>query len=243
MAITYSEFKTKYYKPKVSGRENVITYFDEFEYRLKKQCEYIFMNNPGETFGKITAAFFSYYYGDGQKLSEYLKKLVFPEEDKEMIQKICIDCEKTKTSYIVPFMNIVHNISDYFMLYLTGNEYKFYILYEYQLMKHYGFPKDIYSKNLKFKFYANDYDSEILSNIRSYSEVYFDETDIGVRLRDLSKEYFPLSVKLNNLRDKQLMDYFNQELQDKIYEIQEQIHELNRKYFPELKYYDKNRIF
>ena len=141
---------------KIESRE----FFVQFQNRLSFQVQYIKANNENESEGHIMSKFFSYYYGNGFKLAEYLQTLNFPKEDDEEIKKIVAFCKIRESSFILPFLCVAYKISPYFGYYLSGEEYQFFVLHN--VFNEFQSNTNLYLTHDIKEIYSNSYDLDIL---------------------------------------------------------------------------------
>ena len=210
-------------------------FFQKFFRTLSFQIKYIYSNNNTHTKTKIASEFYSYYYGNGKKFAAYLSSLNFPKEDEKLIEKTISFVLEHNSNFIIPYIDFAINRYPHFAYYLTGDEYKHYVLYS-------TFMNLISYKNLYVynkDIYCNDYDMEILSSLDSCNNIFYDETDLSNRIKECCNLMIPEIIKKENyIKNLDLSIAINKE-----FECRQNLYEISHKYFPEIKTYGNERIF
>lgn len=208
-------------------------YFDELKMMILSQISYIHRNNKIESKNKIASEFYSYYYGNGKKFADYLLTLSFPEEDKKYINKIISFVQNKTENTIIPFIQICYSFYPKMAYFLSGDEYRHFVLYD-TFLKIHGFNKiSTYSKNI----YCNDYDKEIFNLQNIFDGNLYDETGYGNRITKCCNEMLKIIKEID------LNKYDCPEATKKEFERNCLLNELTAEMFPEIKKYGKNRIY
>lgn len=233
--ISYDKAEKYFYYQKIESDslENLLL---EIKYEIYNHIIFIKLNNPAESIASILAIIFSKYYGNKTKYINYLLSLSFPKSVREFYIK-----EKNINRYIgsdsLLFIDTALKISRYWPLFLSGNEYKYFVIYE--AIRNY-----ITFENTKFLMtyqFSNLYDFEILQKAEKDLKIINSETNYGSQIFEYIHKRKEIENAIDEYREKQ--KYYNWvQYQPFIDECKNKIEILTKTYFEKLNLYNGYRI-
>lgn len=211
-------------------------YFDELRNYFRNTIIYIKLNNPEETLASILANLFSKYYGHETKWLDYLVSLDFPPDIKKKYISERHNTKNTNISSVLSFIHIAFEISEYWPLFLSGEEYKYYVIYE-------AIYNYIYSNNycIDRRLFSNLYDYEILCKTEQDTKIFNEETGYGKKIYEYLKKRKKLEDKLIIYNEEMFRGNYTSNYK-KYRFVNNRIFELTKRYFSELNLYGGNRI-
>lgn len=225
-----------FYNSSKKDYDSCSSYWDELRNYFRNTIIFIKLNNPYETSASILANLFSRYYGNETKWLDYLISLDFLPAVKKSYMSQRHKTKNSNVSSIIEFFHVAFEISEYWPLFLSGDEYKYYVIYK-------AIYNYIYSNNyyIDQKQFSNLYDYEILCKIEQDTKIFNEETGYGKKIYEYCKKRKRLNERLKIYQEKEFSENYNLN-HKKCWFIISRIGELTKRYFSELNLYNGNRI-